>query len=153
MVSIQYLTQSVLDFQQINRILQPDRPLIIFYSNRMFPTKAIAVWHQAKTRFASPLLWAVRNRIEQIHAGPISGHNAGWLLQRGQNRWLYRSGLCFHGPKNSVRTSITSTKTVKLLALICRVKSKVLVDEDQAMQFYSGIMCGLPATALAILWR
>ena len=43
MVSIQYLTQSVLDFQQINRILQPDRPLIIFYSNRMFPTKAIAV--------------------------------------------------------------------------------------------------------------
>ena len=28
-----------------------------------------------------------------------------------------------------------------MLALICRVKSKVLVDEDQAMQLYSGIVC------------
>ena len=58
----------------------------------------------------------------------------------------------FHGPENSIRTSITSTKTVKLLALICRVESKVLVDEAQALQLHSGIMCGLPATALAILW-
>ena len=56
MVSIQYLTQSVLDFQQINRILQPDRPLIIFYSNRMFPLKAIAVWHQAIDRKKQDLL-------------------------------------------------------------------------------------------------
>ena len=55
-VSIQYLTQPVLVFQQINRILQPDCPLIIFYSNRMFPTKAIAVWHQATDKQKQDLL-------------------------------------------------------------------------------------------------
>ena len=55
-VSIQYLTQPVLVFQQINRILQPDRPLIIFYSNRMFPTKAVAIWHQATDRQKQDLI-------------------------------------------------------------------------------------------------
>jgi len=45
-VSIQYLTKPILIFQEINRILKGEGLLIIFYSNRMFPTKAIAVWHQ-----------------------------------------------------------------------------------------------------------
>ena len=45
-VSIQYLIQPTLVFQQINRILKHNGLLVIFYSNRMFPTKAVAVWHQ-----------------------------------------------------------------------------------------------------------
>ena len=45
-VSIQYLIQPTLVFQQINRILKHNGLLVIFYSNRMFPTKAVTVWHQ-----------------------------------------------------------------------------------------------------------
>ena len=45
-VSIQYLIQPTLVFQQINRILKHNGLLVIFYSNRMFPTKTVAVWHQ-----------------------------------------------------------------------------------------------------------
>ena len=40
------MIQPTLVFQQINRILKHNGLLVIFYSNRMFPTKAVSVWHQ-----------------------------------------------------------------------------------------------------------
>lgn len=43
-VSIQYITQPVAVFQDVGRILRPGGPLIVIFSNRMFPTKAVAVW-------------------------------------------------------------------------------------------------------------
>jgi len=43
-VSIQYLTHPVLVLQELGRVLQPGAPLAITFSNRCFPTKAVAIW-------------------------------------------------------------------------------------------------------------
>jgi SAM-dependent methyltransferase len=43
-VSIQYLIQPTIIFREIARVLRPGAPCAVTFSNRMFPTKAIAVW-------------------------------------------------------------------------------------------------------------
>jgi methyltransferase family protein len=43
-VSIQYLTKPIEVFQEVNRILKPGGIFAVIFSNRMFPTKAVAVW-------------------------------------------------------------------------------------------------------------
>ena len=43
-VSIQYLTRPIDVLREVNRVLRPGAPLIITFSNRCFPTKAVAVW-------------------------------------------------------------------------------------------------------------
>jgi SAM-dependent methyltransferase len=49
-VSIDYLTRPVEVLREVGRVLKIGAPLIISYSNRCFPTKAIAVWHQLDDR-------------------------------------------------------------------------------------------------------
>ncbi|HEY5869528.1 MAG TPA: methyltransferase domain-containing protein, partial [Candidatus Tectomicrobia bacterium] len=49
-VSIQYITQPVPVFQEVWRILRPGGPFIVIFSNRMFPTKAVAVWRTLDDR-------------------------------------------------------------------------------------------------------
>ncbi len=43
-VSVQYLTQPLAVFQEVNRVLKPGGIFILSFSNRCFPTKAVAVW-------------------------------------------------------------------------------------------------------------
>ena len=43
-VSIQYITQPIAVFQEVWRILRPGGPFVVIFSNRMFPTKAVAIW-------------------------------------------------------------------------------------------------------------
>jgi ubiquinone/menaquinone biosynthesis C-methylase UbiE len=43
-VSIQYMTRPVEVFADVGRVLKPRTPFIVTFSNRMFPTKAVAVW-------------------------------------------------------------------------------------------------------------
>lgn len=43
-VSVQYLTQPVTVFTDIKRVLKPGGQAIFSFSNRCFPTKAVAVW-------------------------------------------------------------------------------------------------------------
>ena len=42
--SIQYLTQPVRVLADVGRVLQPGGAFYVAYTNRMFPTKAVAVW-------------------------------------------------------------------------------------------------------------
>jgi SAM-dependent methyltransferase len=46
-VSIQYLTRPVEVFREVCRVLRPGTAFHVIYSNRMFPTKAVAVWQYA----------------------------------------------------------------------------------------------------------
>ncbi|MGH7932933.1 MAG: methyltransferase domain-containing protein [Candidatus Binataceae bacterium] len=46
-VSIQYLTRPIELFADVGRVLKPGAPFIVTFSNRMFPTKAVAIWHGA----------------------------------------------------------------------------------------------------------
>jgi SAM-dependent methyltransferase len=43
-VGVQYLQRSYAVFAEVRRVLRPGAPFIASYSNRCFPTKAVAVW-------------------------------------------------------------------------------------------------------------
>jgi SAM-dependent methyltransferase len=43
-VSIQYLTDPLRVFREVRRVLRPGAPFVVSFSNRCFPTKAVAVW-------------------------------------------------------------------------------------------------------------
>lgn len=44
-VSVDYLTDPVAVLRDLGRVLVPGGPVVISFSNRCFPTKAVAVWH------------------------------------------------------------------------------------------------------------
>lgn len=43
-VSIQYVLHPVRLFREVARVLRPGAPFVVSFSNRCFPTKAVAVW-------------------------------------------------------------------------------------------------------------
>lgn len=49
-VSIQYLTQPIAVFREVHRVLRHGGPFVVLFSNRMFPTKAVAVWRMLDDR-------------------------------------------------------------------------------------------------------
>lgn len=46
-VSVQYLTRPFETFADVARVLKTGSPFVVTFSNRMFPTKAIALWQMA----------------------------------------------------------------------------------------------------------
>jgi SAM-dependent methyltransferase len=57
-VSIQYITRPVDVFREVNRILKPGGLFAVIYSNRMFPTKAVAIWRMLNDREHADLIAA-----------------------------------------------------------------------------------------------
>jgi hypothetical protein len=57
-VSVQYLTRPVAVFAEVNRVLQPGAPFIVTFSNRCFPTKAVAIWRALGDRDHARLVGA-----------------------------------------------------------------------------------------------
>lgn len=47
-VSIQYMIKPLEIFAEVQRVLKPGAPFAVFFSNRMFPTKAIRVWQMIR---------------------------------------------------------------------------------------------------------
>ncbi len=43
-VSVQYLQRPVDVFREVRRVLRPGAPFVVSFSNRCFPTKAVAIW-------------------------------------------------------------------------------------------------------------
>ena len=48
-VGVQYLQQPVAVFAEVRRVLAPGAPFIVSFSNRCFPTKAVAIWRALDT--------------------------------------------------------------------------------------------------------
>jgi len=55
-VSVQYLTKPVEVFREVCRVLKPDAPFVITYSNRMFPSKAVRIWRALEDRERAGLI-------------------------------------------------------------------------------------------------
>ena len=49
-VGVQYLQQPVEIFAEVLRVLRPGAPFIVSFSNRCFPTKAVAIWRSLDFR-------------------------------------------------------------------------------------------------------
>lgn len=49
-VSFQYLTRPIEVLREVRRVLRPGAPLIVTFSNRCFPTKAVRLWHALDDR-------------------------------------------------------------------------------------------------------
>jgi SAM-dependent methyltransferase len=78
-VSVQYLTQPVAVFREVGRVLRPGAPLVVTFSNRCFPTKAIAIWQALDDRGHGQL---VRRYFEE--AGNWTDIS---VLDRSSRRW------------------------------------------------------------------
>ena len=55
-VSIQYMVKPVEVFHEVNRILKAGAAFHVIYSNRMFPTKAVAIWQNLDDRRRAQLI-------------------------------------------------------------------------------------------------
>jgi SAM-dependent methyltransferase len=55
-VSVQYLQKPVEVFGEVRRTLKPGAPFIVSYSNRCFPTKAVAIWRSLDLRGHASLI-------------------------------------------------------------------------------------------------
>ena len=49
-VGVQYLQRPLEVFSEVHRVLRPGAPFIVSFSNRCFPTKAVAIWRSLDTR-------------------------------------------------------------------------------------------------------
>jgi SAM-dependent methyltransferase len=72
-VSVQYLQQPVAVFREVARALRPGAPLVVTFSNRCFPTKAVAIWQALggveQQRLVS--LYMQRAGLEEISTGEV----------------------------------------------------------------------------------
>jgi SAM-dependent methyltransferase len=55
-VSVQYLTSPDTVFADVGRVLKPGAPFAVSYSNRCFPTKAVAIWRALGSRDHAELI-------------------------------------------------------------------------------------------------
>jgi SAM-dependent methyltransferase len=70
-VSVQYLTRPVEVFAEVGRVLRPGAPFIVTYSNRCFPTKAVAVWRSLGDREHADLI-ALYFRLGGVFGSPMA---------------------------------------------------------------------------------
>lgn len=76
-VGVQYLRRPLEVVREVRRVLVPGAPFVISFSNRCFPTKAVAVWRALDTSGHASL---VRLYLERAGFGDISAR----LLQDGR---------------------------------------------------------------------
>lgn len=57
-VSVQYMIRPLEIFAEVGRVLKPGAPFIVFFSNRMFPTKAVRVWQMLRDERRAELVQA-----------------------------------------------------------------------------------------------
>jgi len=80
-VSIDYLTQPVEVLRDLARVMKPGAPVVITFSNRCFPTKAVAIWHSlddaGHLKLVQHYLLAAGGwtEIEALDRSPAQGHD------------------------------------------------------------------------------
>jgi SAM-dependent methyltransferase len=89
-VSIQYVVHPLRVFRELRRVLRPGAPFVVSFSNRCFPTKAVAVWlsttdaqHRALVRsyFDATGGWTGIEDDERVPAGGGDPLYAVWACR------------------------------------------------------------------------
>ena len=91
-VSVQYLTQPVLVYQELARVLRPGSPFLTVFSNRMFASKAVAIWQSLDDQGHQQLVrWyyeqtGLFDPIKVLDRSPGRGHDplfavVGWVTK------------------------------------------------------------------------
>jgi hypothetical protein len=70
-VGVQYLQQPVPVLRDLRRALKPGAPLVVSFSNRCFPTKAVAVWLRLDDRDHATL---VQHYLDAAGFGEVEAH-------------------------------------------------------------------------------
>ncbi len=72
-VSVQYLQQPVTVLKEVQRVLRPGAPVVITFSNRCFPTKAVAIWQALEGADQQRLvsMYLGRAGFERIETGEV----------------------------------------------------------------------------------
>ena len=68
-VSVQYMTRPDDSFAEVARILKPEAPFVVTFSNRMFPTKAILAWRASDDEAHARLVASYFKQVPSF--GPI----------------------------------------------------------------------------------
>jgi SAM-dependent methyltransferase len=78
-VGIQYLQQPLEVFAEVRRVLVPGAPFIVSFSNRCFPTKAVAIWQALDTNGHATLvkLYLERAGFADISTNLLTDGTAG----------------------------------------------------------------------------
>jgi SAM-dependent methyltransferase len=71
-VSVQYLTDPIKVFSQIGRVLRPGGRLIVSFSNRMLPTKAVSIWRSLDDNGHQNYVAACMNKSSEFSAAEIA---------------------------------------------------------------------------------
>ncbi len=79
-VSVQYLIDPVTVFKEVRRVLKPSAPFIITFSNRCFPTKAVAIWQATSLAQKAAL---VASYLEAAGFAEIRAEDRTQPLRRG----------------------------------------------------------------------
>lgn len=78
-VGVQYLQQPLAVFAEVRRVLAPGAPFIVSFSNRCFPTKAVAIWRALDTSGHAALikLYLERTGFTGVSATMLTDGTAG----------------------------------------------------------------------------
>jgi SAM-dependent methyltransferase len=82
-VSVQYLQRPVEVFREIARALRPRAPFVVSFSNRCFPTKAVAIWQALSGPDQQDLVGAYMQA-----AGFADVTTRAWTPDWGDPLWL-----------------------------------------------------------------
>jgi hypothetical protein len=110
-VSVQYLTRPVEVFCEIARVLKPGAPLIVTFSNRCFPTKAVRLWQSLGDHD--------HGRLVALYCENAGGFDDAELYDLSPQRTL--AGV---GPDPDLRRRITTgeLRTDPLYAVVAKKK-------------------------------
>lgn len=111
-VSVQYLTRPVEVFAEIARVLKPGGPLIVTFSNRCFPTKAVRIWQSLDDHD--------HGRLVALYCEQAGGFDVAQLFDLSPQRTL--AGV---GPDPELRRQISSgeIRTDPLYGTVARKKA------------------------------
>ncbi len=73
-VSVQYLEHPVHVFSEVQRVLRPNSPVIVSFSNRCFPTKAVNIWRYSTSSQHQDLvrMYLEKNAFHQVSTREIT---------------------------------------------------------------------------------